>query len=62
MEAEGCLLHSHGWVRLLSAQLVGLHLSQVSPESLAGQMGAVTDHWISEVATVRALVLDSRLP
>ena len=60
---HGCLLHSHSWVRLLSAQLVGLHLSQVSPESLAGQVmrpgeGAV-DQWICQVATVRALVLDS---
>ena len=59
---HGCLLHSHSWVRLLSAQLVGLSLSQVSPESLAGQIlrpAGAGDQWLGQVATVRALVLDS---
>ena len=55
-----CLLHSHSWARLLSAQLLGLHLSSVPPEKIVTQCQKNTKgSWIQNVGTVKSLVLDS---
>ena len=57
---HSCLLHSHSWVRLLSAQLVGLYLSDLGPADLSAQIKKNKEsEWISSVATVKSLVLDS---
>ena len=46
-----CLLHSHSWARLLSAQLLGLHLSNVTPEKILSQCQKNTKgSWIKNVA------------
>ena len=55
-----CLLHSHTWARVLSAQLLGLYLSNVTPESISNHVVKKTKNvWIKDVGTVKSLVLDS---
>jgi len=55
-----CLLHSHTWARVLSAQLLGLYLSSVSADNIAKDVVKKTKSvWIKDVGTVKSLVLDS---
>merc|ERR1712013_823198 len=56
---HNCLLHSHSWVRLISAQLVGLYLAGIEPEQMKKNMAVEDDScWLGNVGTFRSLVLD----
>jgi len=56
---HNCLLHSHSWVRLISAQLVGLYLAGTQPEQLKKNVAVEDDScWLGNVGTFRSLVLD----
>jgi len=56
---HNCLLHSHSWVRLLSAQLVGLYLANTTPDQMKENMTVgVEDCWLGSVDTFKSLVLD----
>jgi len=53
------LLHSHSWVRLLSAKLVGLYLASTSPQQMKDYMTASVDSgWLADIQTFKSLVLD----
>eukprot|EP00092_Neocalanus_flemingeri_P037576 GFUD01040911.1.p1 GENE.GFUD01040911.1~~GFUD01040911.1.p1 ORF type:complete len:2557 (+),score=666.17 GFUD01040911.1:40-7710(+) len=57
---HNCLLHSHSWVRLLSAQLVGLYLANTTPDQMKENMTVgLEDCWLGSVNTFKSLVLDS---
>ena len=48
-----CLLHSHSWARLLAAQLLGLHLSDVTPERIHNQCRNNTKAWVNSVPEIQ---------
>jgi len=53
------LLHSHSWVRLISAQLVGLYLAGSNPEQMKTNMTIEAEScWLGTLETYRSLVLD----
>ena len=59
-QVHTCLLHSHTWARVLSAQLLGLYLSHMSAEKIVNNcLKTSKSVWINNVGTVKALVLDS---
>ena len=59
-QVHTCLLHSHTWARVLSAQLLGLYLSHMSAEKIVNNCKKTSKSvWINNVGTVKALVLDS---
>jgi len=56
---HNCLLHSHSWVRLLSAQLVGQYLASTTPEKVKETIcHGREDCWLNNLDSFKSLVLD----
>jgi len=59
LAVHNSLLHSHSWVRLISAQLVGLYLAGTEPEQIKKNIVVETeDCWLGTIETLKSLVLD----
>jgi len=57
---HSCLLHSHEWIRLISTKLIGLYLSNCSPERICEAISEnSTAYWFSDTEIFKSLVLDS---